>query len=160
MTFLIIFLFIPHSLLFPEPLFKLLSTFVNSQLIIYLDLYSADCSVVFNSNDVNESYNPCFNIFNSLYDKNVPLVKLKHCNRTSQPRLPWVTSALLNPLITKISSITNFSVPPLKIIALIIFAIEILSPPFYVLLKGYTIPINLKKKRITLRILGKLLTVF
>jgi hypothetical protein len=33
--------------------------------------------------------------FSHLYEKNIPLIKLNHCNRKSQPRSKWITSSLL-----------------------------------------------------------------
>ena len=65
------------------------------------DLISADCSSVFGSNDANESYNIFLKTFTSLYDKNVPLIKMKPCYRKSPSRSPWITPALLKSINRK-----------------------------------------------------------
>ena len=50
------------------------------------DLDSCDWSVVFNTDNPNVSFNNVINIFNHLYDINVPIIRTKRSNRKSQPR--------------------------------------------------------------------------
>ena len=59
------------------------------------ELNSLDWSVVFSTDDPNISFNNFMDIFNHSYDKNIPIVRMKHANRKSQPRSQWITSSLL-----------------------------------------------------------------
>ena len=59
------------------------------------DLQSSDWSAVYDASNPNLSFKNFMNNFNHLYDKNIPLVRTKNFNRKSQPKSPWITTALL-----------------------------------------------------------------
>ena len=64
-------------------------------------LDSADWSCVYNSNDINESFDNFLNIFNKHLDVHIPKQKDNRVNYKTSPRLPWISKSLLRSINRK-----------------------------------------------------------
>ena len=53
---------------------------------------NADWSCVYDSNDVNLSFDNCLNVFNEHLDAHIPKQKDNRVNYKSSPRLPWISN--------------------------------------------------------------------
>ena len=89
--------------------------------------------------------------------KKIPLIKLKRSNRKSQPRSQWITHNLLKSINYKNKLYRKFLHSPSDVNRFNFT--KILSRPFYVLLNKLIFPSNLRRRKITSEIPGRLLTV-
>ena len=64
-------------------------------------LDSADWSSVYNTADVEESFNNFSDVFSLHLDNHIPKVKDKQINYKSSPRLPWITESILRSINRK-----------------------------------------------------------
>ena len=66
-----------------------------------VSLDSADWSSVYNTVNVDESFNNFSDVFNLHLNNHIPKVKDKQINYKSSPRLPWITNSLLRSIKRK-----------------------------------------------------------
>ena len=64
-------------------------------------LDSADWSCVYDSNDVNLSFDNFLNVYNEHLDVHIPKQKDNRVNYKTSPRLPWISKSLLRSINRK-----------------------------------------------------------
>ena len=78
------------------------------------DLEIEDWNDIYNEIDPQLAYDNFYNKLFKLYDKNMPLVKIKNKRKNSQ-KIPWITKGILKSKKLKISYIRNLSKIQLKV---------------------------------------------